>query len=120
MRDLAINQKTIFYSVYGVGESTDKYGNPKKGYGQIKSMKLCVSASKGEPSEDIFGNDLKYDRTMTTHNTSCDIDEFTRIWIDAPTDGPHNYIVKSVSKSYSSIKYAIEKVDITYENKNQT
>ena len=46
MRDLLINQQTIFYQDYGVGETVDKYGNPVKGYGDIKSMRLCVSSNK--------------------------------------------------------------------------
>ena len=90
-----------------------------KGYGDIESMRLCVSSNKGEPNEDIFGNDLKYDKTMSTHNLSCTIDEFTRLWIGIPKTQPYNYKVKAVAPSYSCIKYAIEKVNKN-EDKSKT
>ena len=99
--------------------TVDKYGNPVKGYGDIESMRLCVSSNKGEPNEDIFGNDLKYDKTMSTHNLSCTIDEFTRLWIGIPKTQPYNYKVKAVAPSYSCIKYAIEKVNKN-EDKSKT
>lgn len=117
MRDLMINQRKIHYQCYSDEETFDKYGNPRKKYGEIKELNLCVSSNKGESTEDIFGRDLDYDRTMTTHDMSCEIDEFTRLWIDNSVDKPFDYTVKSVSKSYSSIKYAIKKVNV-YENKD--
>ena len=109
MRDLAINQQTIFYQTTVWVKRLINTGNPVKGYGDIESMRLCVSSNKGEPNEDIFGNDLKYDKTMSTHNLSCTIDEFTRLWIGIPKTQPYNYKVKAVAPSYSCIKYAIEK-----------
>lgn len=110
MRDMAINQQTIFYQNKIDIEATDKWGNPISGFGEIKQMKICVTGNAGEPTKNVFGNDLKYDRTMTTHDTNCTIDEFTRLWIDTDdTSKEPDYTVKAVSKTYSCIKYAIEK-----------
>ena len=39
MRDLLINQQTIFYQDYGVGETVDKYGNPVK---DMAILNQCV------------------------------------------------------------------------------
>ena len=111
MRDMAINQQTIHYQNKNDSSATDKWGNPVSGYGEIKSMEMCVSGGTDEPTKDIFGNDLKYDRTMSTHDTDCTINEFTRLWIDTDDiSSSHDYEVKAVSKSYSCIKYAIVKV----------
>ena len=78
------------------------------------SMRISVSANKGEASQQPFGADLNYDREMSTHDMNCPIDEYTHLWIDGrKTDETHNYVVKAVSKSLNCIRYAIEKVNVS-------
>ncbi len=116
MRDLKRNQQTIWYALLNVSSDKDEWGNTKdiKTYGEPQQMKITLSGNKGEASEQAFGADLKYDREMSTHDMSCPIDEYTHLWLDGKdTTGTHNYIVKAVSKSLNSIRYAIEKVNVS-------
>ena len=116
MRDLKRNQQTIWYSLLNVSSGEDEWGNTEdiKTYGEPNSMSICVSANKGEVSQQAFGTDLDYDREMTTHDISCPIDEYAHLWIDGrDTEETHNYIVKAVSKSLNCIRYAIKKVNVS-------
>ena len=116
MRDLKRNQQTIWYSLLNVSKEKDEWGNTHdvKGYGEPKKLKITLSANKGEISAQAFGADLSYDREMSTHDTSCPIDEYTRLWLDGrkPSD-THNYVVKAVSKSINCVRYAIERVNVS-------
>lgn len=116
MRDLKRNQQTIWYSLLNVSEEKDEWGNTHnvKSYSDPIEYKITLSANKGEISAQAFGADLKYDREMSTHDMSCPIDEYSRLWLDGrkPTD-THNYIVKAVSKSLNCIRYAIERVNVS-------
>lgn len=116
MRDLKRNQQTVWYSLLSVGTGEDEWGNTEdiKTYGEPTPINICVSANKGEVSQQAFGTDLDYDREMTTHDMSCPIDEYTHLWIDGKdTTETHNYIVKAVSKSLNCIRYAIKKVNVS-------
>ena len=116
MRDLKRNQQTIWYSLLEVAEDKDEWGNTYdvKGYGTPRKCKMTLSANKGEISSQAFGADLKYDREMSTHDMSCPIDEYSRLWIDGKSiNETHNYIVKAVSKSLNCIRYAIERVNVS-------
>ena len=116
MRDLKRNQQTIWYSLLNVSKEKDEWGNTHdvKGYGEPVRCKITLSANKGEISAQAFGADIKYDREMSTHDMSCPIDEYTRLWLDGrlPTD-THNYVVKAVSKSINCVRYAIERVNVS-------
>lgn len=116
MRDIKRNQQTIWYSLRNVAVDTDEWGNTVdiKDYGKPLKMQLSVSANKGSISAQAFGTELNYDREMSTHNMSCPIDEYTRLWLDgrAITD-THNYEVVAVSKSLNCIRYAIKRVDVS-------
>ena len=116
MRDLKRNQQTIWYSLLNVAAGVDEWGNTEdiKTYGEPVSMKISVSPNKGGVSQQAFGSELKYDREMSTHNTSCPIDEYAHLWIDGRNpEETHNYIVKAVSKSQNCTRYAIEKVNVS-------
>lgn len=55
-----------------------------------------------------------YDRTMTTADPKCPIDENAVLWVDgADTEGPWNYIVKEVGRWKNSTQYAIKKVTVS-------
>lgn len=116
MRDLKRNQQEIWYALLTETKDEDEWGNTvnAKGYGEPQEFKASVSANKGEASAQAFGADLKYDREVVTHDMSCPIDEYSRLWLDGrTTDKPHNYVVVAVSKSLNSIRYAIRRVDVS-------
>lgn len=119
MRDLRRNLSTVFFKLYeGQEEIVDEYGNatgsfvPKCGY--LQTACLCVGPNKGSSETEMFGSLEDYDRTMTTADTACPIDENTILWLDgADTDGPHNYIVKKRAPWKNSVAYAIKRVTVS-------
>lgn len=119
MRSLKINQQPVFYKLYvDQEEIIDQYGNPtgsfKPIYSELKSAMLCVSPNKGSSEVEQFGSLEDYDRTMTTADTLCEIDEDAVLWIDgADTDGPWNAIVKLKAPWKNSIQYAIKTVTVS-------
>lgn len=124
MRSLLRNQQPVFYKLYeGQEEIIDEYGNhtgsyiPK--YSELKSAMLCVSPTKGSSEVEQFGSNEDYDRTMSTSDPKCPINEDAVIWIDADTDGPWNYIVKAVGRWKNSATYAIKKVTVSQYNLQQ-
>lgn len=84
MRDAARNQVKIWYALRNVSSEKDEWGNTKDvtTYSAPEELKISISANKGEASAQAFGADLQYDREMVTHNMSCPIDEYSRLWID--------------------------------------
>ena len=116
MRDLKRNKQTIWYSLLNVTCDKDEWGNTEdvKTYGAPLPLEISISGNKGEASLQGFGADLKYDREMVTHDLTCPIDEYSHLWLDgkSPTE-PHNYIVKAASRTLNSIRYAIEKVNVS-------
>lgn len=119
MFSLARNQFPVYYKMYQ-GEQeiidADGYmtGSPRSVYGELKVAYLSVSPNKGTAEAEMFGTLDAYDRTMTTADPSCEIDEDSILWLDgADTSGPHNYIVKKRAPWKNSVAYAIQKVDVS-------
>lgn len=119
MQDLRRNLSPVFYKMYtGQTEIIDEYGNHtgswKPGYGELKAVKLSVSPNRGSAESEMFGTLDDYDRTMTTADTECEIDEDSILWLDGiPTDGPHNYFVKKRAPWKNSVAYAVKKVEVS-------
>lgn len=119
MRSLRANQQPVFYRLFeGEEEIIDEFGNstgsfiPK--YGPLRSAMLCVSPNKGSSEVNQFGSAEDYDRTMTTADANCPIDENAVLWVDgADTDEPWNYIVKLVARWKNSAQYAIKQVTVS-------
>lgn len=119
MRSLRANQQPVFYRLFeGEEEIIDEFGNstgsfiPK--YGPLRSAMLCVSPNKGSSEVNQFGSSEDYDRTMTTADANCPIDENAVLWVDgADTDEPWNYIVKLVARWKNSAQYAIKQVTVS-------
>ena len=116
MRDLRRNKQRIWYSLLNVRGGTDEWGNAEdvKTYGAPMPMEISISGNQGEAAMQAFGADLKYDREMITCDMACPIDEYSHLWLDgrSPTE-THNYIVKAVSRTLNSIRFAIEKVNVS-------
>lgn len=93
-------------------------GNPTGSYipvySELKSAMLCVSPNKGSSEVEQFGSLEDYDRTATTADTSCEIDEDSVLWVDgADTEGPYTHIVKKKALWKNSVQYAIKSVDVS-------
>lgn len=96
----------------------DEFGNSLGSYlpvySELKSAMLCVSPNKGNSEVEQFGSLEDYDRTATTADTSCEIDEDSILWVDgADTDGPYTHIVKRRAPWKNSIQYAIKRVEVS-------
>lgn len=119
MRNLMRNTQPVFYRLYeGQEEIQDEYGNSTGSYipiyGPLKCAMLSVSPNVGTAETDQFGTITAYDRTMTTADTSLEIDEDDVLWVDgADTDGPWNYIVKKRALWKNSISFAIQEVTVS-------
>ena len=76
-------------------------------YGDFQSAMLCVSPNKGSSEVEQFGSLADYDRTMTTADINCQIDENAVLWINgADTNGPWNAIVRLKATWKNSVQYA--------------
>ena len=119
MRSLLQNQQPIFYKLYeGQEEIVDEYGNATGSYipiySELKSSMMCVSPNKGSSEVEQFGSLEDYDRTMTTSDAKCPIDENSVLWVDnADTDGPYNFIVTKKAPWKNSVQYAIKQVKVS-------
>lgn len=124
MRDLQRNQTLIYYKMLvGKEDILDDDGNITGDYnpiyGDLKAMMISVSANKGTTEADAFGTGFDYDRTLSTANTSCELNENSILWLDGadPTSAlnpdPYNFYVKKKAPSLNQILYAVKKVDVT-------
>lgn len=122
MRALERNKQNIYFANYtGRSVITDENGletgEYELTYTQPTSVKVNVSASRGEASLDLFGTDLNYSNTIVS-DKDLGIDENSILWVgkeayaSASVITPHNYKVVSVAKSLNSVVYAIRKVDV--------
>lgn len=118
VRDLVQNQQPVFYRLYeGIGNVYDDDGNfvgQEPTYSMLKCAMLSVSPNKGTSESEQFGTLADYDRTMTTSDTACPIDEDSILWVDnADTNKPHNYVVTKRAPWKNSISFAINQVTIS-------
>ena len=119
MRNIRRNTSLVSFKLYeGESEIIGPWGNNTgvfyPMYSELHTARMTVSPAKGTSETDMFGTLAQYDKTMTTANVHCPIDENTVLWLDgADTDGPWNYVVKKVAKWKNSISYAISKVDVS-------
>lgn len=124
MRCLQRNKKPIYYALYqGKTEILDgngyKTGQFRLSYSTPTAINVNVSANKGLSELSLFGSNIVYDRTIVIDDVNCPIDEYTKLWVDAPVYDsqnnllPHDYIVIKKAVSLNSITYAIRKVDVS-------
>jgi hypothetical protein len=133
MRDLERDKQKIFYSQFLgkqpiLDENGDDTGESMVTYSNPQEFRICVSTTKNSAENEVFGINLDYDRTMSTHDKTFPITEESILWIDkVPVlneDGsikydaksnmvmPNDYTVKAVGTSQKSTNalYAIKKV----------
>lgn len=119
MQNLSRNTFTVWFQVYiGQTEIIDEYGN-KTGsfqdtYGPLQSGQFMVSPNKGDATLEVFGTLLDYDRTMSTADTTCPVNEQTVLWLDgAPTTGPYTHYVKQRAPWKNSLVFAVKQVEVS-------
>lgn len=116
MRDLKRNQALISYKNFvGKEEIVDDYGNVtgsyKRVYSEVKTRYMSVSANKGNAEVQGFGTQLDYDRTLSTADMTCDIDENSLVYI-----GGDIYTVRARAVSLNQIQIAIKRGEIHENN----
>lgn len=122
MRNLRTNTSVVYYRLYeGMAEVEIEPGIstgvrvPK--YSELKSARLCVSPNKGTSEANLFGTLLDYDRTMTTADDKCEIDETAVLWLDsADTEKPWNFVVTKKAPWKNSVTYAIKRVSVSMDD----
>lgn len=125
VRLLNRNKQTFWFATYSArteilvdgkrtGEHTAGYSNPVEAKGNI-------SAARGDTSTNLFGENVRYDRTIALENRG-NIDEHTILWVDEDPEiavsgaatVPHDYIVKRVATSLNgNTLLAISRVDVS-------
>lgn len=120
MQNLVRNTFEVWYQTYeGESEEIDEYGN-KTGsfspvYGPLQSARMVVSPNRGDASLEMFGTLLDYDRTISTADTTCPINEQTILWLDgAPITGPYTHYVKQRAPWKNSLVFAVKQVEVTH------
>lgn len=116
MRDLKRNQTKITYKNYKGKEAIfdkDGYetGSYKRVYSALKTTYISVSANKGNAEVQGFGTQLDYDRTLSTADMTCDINENSLVYIDGEC-----YKVLKRAQSLNQIQIALRKEDINEGN----
>lgn len=82
-------------------------------------MQVNCSTVTGRAETLYFGNDIQYDRVLSTCDMTCPINEDTVLCIDVEPsydsygDLLYDYIVKAVRRSLNSVSIAVAKVKIS-------
>ena len=115
MHLLSRNQQLIQYMNYSGTMSattdTDGFytGEYTESYTALKSVRGYLTPNKGEATEQMFGKDLDYDRILYVER-SCDMNEFSLLWVNADSSAANDYIVSKVAESLNHKAIAIKKV----------
>lgn len=114
MQLLNRNKKTIQYKNYtGTMTLTTEggfyTGERTESYSDFKTLKAYITANRGNAEDEMFGTSLDYDNIIYA-DLSCDMDEYSLLWVSASTTSPNDYIVKRVATSLNHKAIAIKKV----------
>lgn len=117
MRTLIRNKQTIHYKNYSsASAATDSYGlltgEDAVSYGDLTKIQCYVSPASGLASQQIFGIETNYSKVILTDDMNCGLDEYSIVWIDKPTTGPHDYVVARKSVSLNYIAYGLVEVNV--------
>lgn len=114
MKCMERNKRDLWYAVYvgkeeilkdgkRTGQVTVKYSAPVK-------IKASVSPARGSASEELFGVNAVYDRTVIVEDANADITETSVIWVENTPDEPWDYVVEKVARSLNNAAIAIKRV----------
>ena len=127
MKTLLRNLRTFWYCLYdGKVELEDEDGNVTGDYAvqyqDPVALRGNISTARGTVQDEVFGQDISYDRVIVLDDPDCPIDENTVLFVDKEpemvTDGTvtrplFDYVVRRVARSLNSVAYAIERADVS-------
>lgn len=127
MKTLLRNLRTFWYCLYdGKVELEDGDGNVTGDYAvqyqDPVALRGNISTARGTVQDEVFGQDISYDRVIILDDPNCPIDENTVLFVDKEpemvSDGTvsrplFDYVVRRVARSLNSVAYAIERADVT-------
>ncbi len=127
MKTLLRNLRTFWYCLYdGKVELEDEDGNVTGDYAvqyqDPVALRGHISTARGTVQDEVFGQDISYDRVIILDDPNCPIDENTVLFVDKEpemvSDGTvsrplFDYVVRRVARSLNSVAYAIERADVT-------
>lgn len=120
MHSMNRDEQPIFYAKKLKGTTDVGQGpfNKKSSYSDPVKVYVCLSAGKGSAEDDVFGKDVDYSRTISSHNMSIEINQYSLIWIESKpsynADGTLNEasadykVVARPAKSKNSIIIALK------------
>ena len=115
MQLLNRNKTTISYKNYSgtmtlTTDSGGYYtGERTESYSDMKTLKAYITANRGNTENEMLGTTLDYDNVIYA-DKSCDMDEYSLLWVEASITSPNDYIVKRVATSLNHKAIAIKKV----------
>ena len=118
MRNLDRDRKQVLIARYsGIAPEVDSdglyTGRNVPSFSEPEVFAPTVSTATGEARNDIFGQKLEYDRTLTIDDPAFDVKESDRLWIDADSESEHDHIVKRVARTGSYTVVAAKRVEVT-------
>lgn len=118
MRTLERNKRTFHYaSITGRDEIIDDYGNATGQYaityGDPVEARGCVVARSGQFYVDGYGKLEVYDKSIALASRPSGLDEYSRIWLDKPVTGEHDYVVVRINEWINSCVVYVRSVDVS-------
>ena len=118
MRNLDRDRKGVLIARYlGIAPEVDSdglfTGRNVPSFSQPEMFAPTVATATGEARNDIFGQKLEYDRTLTIDDPGFEVAEADRLWIDAPAGDKHDHVVKKVARTGSYTVIAASKVVVS-------
>lgn len=115
MQLLNRNKSTIQYKNYSgtmtlsTDSSGDYTGEYTETYSDLKTLKAYITANRGDAENEMFGTTLDYDNVIYAP-LSCDMNEYSLLWVEASVTTPNDYVVRRVATSLNHKAIAIKKV----------
>lgn len=116
MRNLDRDRKRVLIARYvGIAPEVDSdglyTGRNVPSFSEPEEFLPTVSTASGEARNDIFGQKLEYDRTLTVDDPAFDVKESDRLWIDSEDE--HDHVVKKVARTGSYTVVAASHVEVS-------
>lgn len=92
-----------------------KTGRKSVVYTDVKTAYGTVSAPSGSTSQEMFGTDLDYDKTVVFDMPTIDMTENSVLWLDRTyAEGvAHDYIVRKITRNINYMFVACRRVDVS-------
>lgn len=125
MVTMEINKQKIYYATYsGMSEERDADGyldgDPRLTYSKPKELWANVYWPRTDLEQELYGQNLTYERGICVDGYAPEMDEYTIFWIDripvlnadGSTDTPHDYVVNRVMRSLNVTNIYLFRQDV--------